>query len=130
MSETLIRYENEKSPYVDQEHQKRMEDLAKRITGKVGLKDDHGKQAWYAMPLSILKPLADVFAAGEKKYATFNCLQPFDDPDRRFWDATMRHLEACQLDPLAKDEETGCYHAAQACFNLLMRIYNAEAKHV
>lgn len=93
-----------------------------------GMKFDSGKQQWYAMPLVVLKPLSDVFTAGEKKYATFNCLQPFTDPNRRFWNATMRHLEACQIDPLAKDEETGCYHAAQACFNLLMRIYNAENK--
>lgn len=91
-----------------------------------GLKHDQGKQGWYPMPLVVLKPLADVFLAGEKKYETFNCLQPFEEPERRFWDATMRHIEACQLDPLARDPETGCYHAASACFNLLMRIYNCE----
>lgn len=89
-----------------------------------GVKYDNGKQPWYAMPLAVLKPLADVFAAGEKKYATYNCLKPFKDSDRRFWDATMRHLEECQIDPLAKDPETGCYHGAQAAFNILMRIYH------
>jgi hypothetical protein len=36
----------------------------------------------------------------------------------------MRHLEACQLNPLAKDKETGCYHAAQAAFSILMRLYH------
>jgi len=91
-----------------------------------GLKLDTGKQPYYAMPLSLLKPLADVFSAGEAKYKIFNCLQPFYDSDRRFWDATMRHLEQCQIDPLARDEETGCYHAAQVCFNMLLRIKNAE----
>jgi hypothetical protein len=91
-----------------------------------GRKDDNGKQGWYPMPLVILTPLADVFLVGEKKYATFNCLNPFDDYDRRFWDATMRHLEACQLDPLARDEETGCYHAAQVAFNILLRLHNAR----
>lgn len=93
-----------------------------------GLKYDEGKQQWYAMPLVLLKPLADVFSAGEKKYATFNCLEPFADSDRRFWNATIRHLESCQLDPLAIDPETGCYHAAQAAFNILLRIYNAKNK--
>ena len=93
-----------------------------------GIKLDEGKQSWYAMPLVVLKPLADVFNAGEKKYETFNCLKPFVDPDRRFYNAAMRHLEACQLDPLAKDEETGCYHAAQAAFNLLLRVHNALPK--
>lgn len=93
-----------------------------------GIKLDSGKQPYYAMPLVLLKPLADVFTAGEIKYKTFNCLQPFDDPDRRFYDAIMRHLEACQLDPLAIDEETGCYHAAQIAFNALLRLHNAIRK--
>ena len=91
-----------------------------------GQKKDQGKQGWYPMPLVVLRPLADTFLAGEKKYATFNCLQPFKDSDRRFWDSTMRHLELCQLDPLAIDPETGCYHAAEACFGMLMRIFNAK----
>jgi hypothetical protein len=89
-----------------------------------GLKFDNDKQGWFPLPLVILKPLADVFLAGERKYSTFNCLQLFKEPDRRFWDATMRHLEACQLNPLAKDKETGCYHAAQAAFSILMRLYH------
>lgn len=93
-----------------------------------GLKYDDGKQSWYAMPLVLLKPLSDVFTAGEKKYATFNCLHPFEDSDRRFWNSTMRHLEACQIDPLAVDEETGCYHGAQAAFNILLRVHNAKMK--
>lgn len=94
----------------------------------IGLKLDQGKRQWYAMPLNIIALLADVFAAGERKYAVFNCLNPFDDGDRRFWDATMRHMEASQLDPLAIDPETGCYHGIQAAWNLIMRVYHAEKK--
>ena len=93
---------------------------------EVGQKWDEGKQKWHSLPLVLLRPLADVFEAGVVKgYGTFNCLQPFEDSDRRFWDATMRHLEACQIDPLTRDEETGCYHAAQAAFNILLRLHNA-----
>jgi hypothetical protein len=91
-----------------------------------GIKFDEGKQNWYAMPLEILEPLAEVFRAGEKKYETFNCLKPFDDPARRFYDAMMRHVEAQQIDPLAKDPDTGCYHAAQIAFNALLRLYNCR----
>lgn len=91
-----------------------------------GMKLDNGKQPYFAMPLEVLMPLADVFAAGEKKYATFNCLKPFREPNRRFYDGMMRHIEQCQLDPLAIDEETGCYHAAQVAFNTLMRLYHAK----
>ena len=89
-----------------------------------GIKHDEGKQEWYAMPLVLLKPLADVFTAGEKKYETFNCLNPFDEPERRFYNSLMRHLEAAQVDPLAEDEETGCYHLAQVAFSALLRLHN------
>lgn len=91
-----------------------------------GLKFDEGKQPWYAMPLVVMQPLADVFRAGERKYATFNCLQPFDEPSRRFYDGMMRHAEKSQLDPLAKDDETGCYHLAQVAFNALIRLHHAR----
>jgi hypothetical protein len=98
------------------------------MTEEKGEKNDEGKQQWYALPLVILQPLADVLSAGELKYSTFNCLNPFDDSDRRFWDAAMRHMESCQLDPLAIDEETGCYHSAQVAFSVLLRLHNALQK--
>ena len=91
-----------------------------------GLKHDEGKQPLYATPLVMIEPLADVFWAGEQKYATFNCLQPFDDSSRRFYDGMMRHIVASQIDPLARDEETGCYHLAQTAFNALARLYHAR----
>jgi len=93
---------------------------------KKGIKFDSGKQQWFAMPLVVLAPLADVFTAGSVKYKLFNCLLPFDNSDQRFWDSTMRHMTACQIDPLAIDVETGCYHGAQAAFGMLLRIYNAK----
>ena len=91
-----------------------------------GLKlDQEGKQEWFALPLEILEPLADVFEAGVAKgYGRFNCMLPFDDPSRRFYNATMRHLRASQIDPLARDEETGCYNLAQVAFNSLLRLHN------
>jgi hypothetical protein len=95
---------------------------------KEGLKYDEGKTLWYRMPLTVLKPLADVYnnpAAGGK-YPAFNCLLPFEDGDRRFYDGLMRHLEASQLDPLAVNEEDGgVYHLAQVAFNALHRLHNA-----
>jgi len=99
----------------------------------VGQKWDKGKQQWFAMPLELLEPLADVFEAGVAKgYELFNCLNPFKDSDRRFWNATMRHLEACQIDPLAIDKDIKdkygleVYHSAQVAFNMLLRIRNAD----
>ena len=97
-----------------------------------GLKYDTGKQQWFAMPLEVLEPLADVFAAGEKKYATFNCLLPFEESSRRFYDGQMRHAKASQCDPLAIDDELlekyglKVFHQAQIAFNALMRLYHAR----
>jgi len=94
----------------------------------VGLKFDEGKQEYYAMPLVLLKPLADVFKAGEKKYKIFNCLKPFEDPERRFYNSLMRHLEVSQINPLAIDKDTGCYHLAQVAFSALLRLHNCLEK--
>jgi hypothetical protein len=91
-----------------------------------GRKFDKNKREWFAMPLVVIELLADVFNAGEKKYETFNCLQTFDDADRRFYNAAMRHLVKCQMDPLARDEETGCFHGSQVAWNMLMRVYHCE----
>ena len=97
-----------------------------KVEMQPGLKHDQGKQHYYAMPLVMLAPLADVFRAGEIKYETFNILLPFDEPSRRFYDAMMRHAEASQIDPLARDEETGCYHLAAVAFNALARLHHAR----
>jgi len=96
-----------------------------KVSVPLAIKHDQGKQSWFAMPLEVLEPLAQVFAAGEKKYATFNCMNEFPDYDRRMYDALMRHLKDCQIDTLSRDEETDCYHLAQVAWNALMRLHHA-----
>ena len=97
-----------------------------------GLKFDDGKQQWFAMPLEILEPLATLFYAGELKYGTFNCLQPFKKHSSRFYNAMMRHIKASQIDPFAIDQEIKeqygieVYHLAQVAFNALMRLYHCK----
>lgn len=83
-------------------------------------KYDNGKQKWHAMPLVVLEELANVFEAGATKYHKFSCLEGFENQQERLWDAMMRHLSKCQVDPLAVDEETGCYHGYQAAWNIIM----------
>ena len=95
-----------------------------------GKKFDTGKLDWSVIPLEVLEPLVEVFMAGERKYGYLNCLREFENGDRRFFAAAMRHSVACQLNPLATDEETGCHHAAQAAWNHLMRLYHAKRKGV
>lgn len=91
-----------------------------------GKKDDAGKQRWYAMPLCVLKDLADAFNHGQKIYGLFNCLKEFENPKEQFWNALMRHLEECQVDPMSKDKESGCYNAACVAFNALMYLYHCK----
>jgi hypothetical protein len=91
-----------------------------------GLKFDDQKLDWHSFPLETLEGVIKVAMAGCVKYQRFNCLKPFDNGDQRFFSAAMRHLVACQLDPLAIDEETGCFHSDQAAWNLIMRAYHAR----
>lgn len=113
----------------DAEAQREIQKRKEMQAGK-GSKADIGKQRWFSMPLVVLHPLADAFKAGELKYDVFNCLNQFDNPNDRFWDGAMRHMEKCQLDPLAIDQEIyekygiKVYHAAQVAFNTLMRLYH------
>lgn len=93
-----------------------------------GMKHDDDKQRWHSLPLEILEPLADLMEAGRKKYGQFNCLEDFENPDERLWDANMRHAIACQRNPLAIDPETGCYHEAARAFSSLMRLYHCRRK--
>lgn len=95
-----------------------------------GLKETDGKPAWHPMPLVLLRPLADVFVAGVGHYGLFNCLGEFENPDALFWDAMMRHAEQCQVDPLATDEQDGCYHLAKIAFNALMRLHHCRQQTV
>ena len=101
--------------------------MSKTHSKTAGEKFDSGKQSWYYLPLTMLKPLADVYMAGVNKgYPPFNCLLPFDDGDRRLYDAMIRHIEASQIDPLAvNDEDGGVYHLAQVAFSALTRLHNA-----
>lgn len=90
-----------------------------------GKKTDRGKEDWHCVPLELVELLVPVFEYGVKKYGRFNCLKPFDDYDRRFYSAKMRHTRASQLNPLAKDKESGLYHEAQVAFSALLRLHNA-----
>jgi hypothetical protein len=95
-----------------------MEDKGKKIT--------EGKLKWHAMPLVMLEPLADVFQAGVGHYGKYNILKPFNNPDEDFYDSTIRHLAACQINPLEIDPQDGCYHLAKVAFNALARLYHCS----
>lgn len=91
-----------------------------------GLKHDEGKLDWHALPLELVELLVPVAVNGANKYGRHSILQPIEEAGPRHYSATMRHLSACQLDPLAIDPESGCYHAAHAAYDLLARLYQCE----
>ena len=91
-----------------------------------GLKHDEGKLDWHALPLELVELLVPVAVAGANKYGRHSILQTIEDAGPRHYSATMRHLSACQLDPLAIDPESGCYHAVHAAYDLLARVYQCE----
>ena len=103
--------------------------FADEVEKQKGIKFDAGKQAWFALPLEVLEPLANVFEAGKLKYGLRNCLLPFDNSSERFFNSMMRHAVASQIDPLSVDNGDGgtrCYHLAQVAFSALMRLYHAK----
>ena len=95
-----------------------------------GKKHDEGKLDWHALPMELVELLVPVAVNGANKYGRHSILQPIEDAGPRHYSATMRHLSACQLDPLAIDPESGCYHAAHAAYDLLARLYQCEARDV
>ena len=85
------------------------------------------KQRWFAMHLGLIKPMLDVFTVNKDsgRYPEFSHMGKFENGREELFDAMMRHVEASQENPLAKDEKTGCYHLACVASNALMRLHDA-----
>ena len=90
-----------------------------------GIKNDKDKPDWSLIDPMFIEPLVAVFAIGEKKYGYENWKKKFENGDRRFKAALMRHYIKCYKSPLAFNEEDNCYHLAQVAFNALLRLYHA-----
>ncbi len=97
-----------------------------------GKKFDKDKMDWSLIDLKLIEPLIPVLKRGEEKYGYENWKKEFENGDRRFHAAMMRHAKACQYDPLKVNKEDDCYHLAQVAINALFRLYHAlekEQKH-
>lgn len=90
-------------------------------------KDD--KTRWELMPLDCLEDIARVYTEGAKKYGE-NTWQYLDNGYERYKGALLRHLYAAEHDEF--DEETGCRHLAQVCWNAIALLWLSKAtdKHV
>lgn len=84
-----------------------------------GTRYSEGKPGgWWYAPLGGLELVAPVWEMGADKYA------PRDWAQGQLYSTLMnslsRHIVAMwTLGPKARDAESGCYHAAHACWNLL-----------
>lgn len=87
-------------------------------------KDD--KTRWELMPLDCLEDIARVYTEGAKKYGP-NKWQGLDNGYQRYKAALFRHL--CEFEKGNEiDEETGCYHLAQVCWNSIALLWLSKHK--
>ena len=86
-----------------------------------GIKDDVDKLDWSLLPFATLHSVIKVLMFGAKKYSRDNWkLVP--DAKRRYFSATIRHLDAYQ-DGDKCDKETGLSHLAHAICCLIFLLW-------
>lgn len=78
------------------------------------------KLRWDLLPLGLIEEVVRVYDAGAKKYGA-NRWQNLENGKSRYFAAMMRHIRASQIEDV--DEDTGCYHLAQVCFNALAMLH-------
>lgn len=86
-------------------------------------KDD--KTRWELIPLDCLEDIARVYTEGAKKYGE-NTWQYLDNGYERYKGALLRHLYAAEHDEF--DEETGCRHLAQVCWNAIALLWLSKVE--
>lgn len=84
-------------------------------------KNDKGKPRWSLIPSGTLSQIIKVLEFGAAFYQVDNW-QGVPDARRRYYDATMRHVEAWWKGEL-KDSETGLPHLAHAATCLLFLMW-------
>lgn len=88
---------------------------------QVGQKFDSGKPRWSLLPRGTVHEVVQVLEFGAAKYGTDNW-QFVEDAETRYYDATMRHLEAW-FNGEQRDPESGRHHLAHAVCCCLFLMY-------
>ena len=79
------------------------------------------KLRWELLPLEDVEDIVRVYTAGAKKYGP-DQWQNLPDGIRRYKAALLRHL--VEFDKGNEiDEETGCRHLAQVCWNAIAMLH-------
>ena len=93
---------------------------------KVGLKFDTGKLRYSLVPPVATKALAEILTFGAEKYAPNNW-QLVSNPEERYTDALLRHLEAYRAGEKI-DPESGFSHLKHAITNVAFLLHFEEKK--
>ncbi|MEE0968266.1 MAG: dATP/dGTP diphosphohydrolase domain-containing protein [Clostridia bacterium] len=91
-------------------------------------KYDQGKLMWHLLPLSLIKPVVEIFQYGLEKYKKEGSWKELDNGYIRYRDAFFRHLEAHESGQL-RDEESGFPHIQHCAWNALAMMYFALKEH-
>lgn len=100
--------------------------LAKKADNKVGLKFDTGKLKYSLVPLAATRALAEILTFGAEKYAPNNW-QLVSNPEERYTDALLRHLESYRAGEKI-DPESGFSHLKHAITNIAFLLHFEDAK--
>lgn len=87
----------------------------------IGRKDDKGKHRWSLLPGGTLAKVIAVLEFGAERYGVDNW-QHVKEPDRRYYDAAMRHIQAWLYGEV-NDPESGLPHLAHAISCLLFLMW-------
>lgn len=109
---------------MDKEEERRLDPYGINIPQKTGRKDDSNKRRYSLLPTGTVNQVVDVLEAGATKYEVANW-QQVPDARTRYYDASMRHIDAWWNGELT-DSETNLPHLAHAicCLLFLMWLDN------
>lgn len=88
---------------------------------QLGTKHDGGKPRWSLLPRGTIPTVIAVLEYGARKYQVDNWMR-VDDPERRYYDAAMRHINAW-LQGENNDPESKLPHLAHAVACLLFLMW-------
>ena len=117
-----IRYDNKTISYrlVEQCKPKDMEQKTENAEAEKNDRLDD-KLRWELLPLEDIEDIVKVYTEGAKKYGP-DRWQNLPDGIRRYKAALLRHL--VEFDKGNEiDEETGCRHLAQVCWNAIAMLH-------
>ena len=85
-------------------------------------KYDNEKLMWHLLPLSLIKPVVEIFQYGLKKYGKEGSWKELDNGYIRYRNAFFRHLEAHESGQYL-DIESGYPHIQHCAWNALAMMY-------